>query len=245
MSISTIILAAGQGKRLLPLTKETPKCLLLIGDLPILHLQLEALKKNDLKNITIVIGFEKEKVKKYIENNFAKLKVNFVFNPLFESTNTLYSLALATPHIPKNTTVIQLNGDVVFDGAILELLLSTDSLKSHIATKYTKCGAEEMKILLNKNGSVATINKKIHPVRALGEAIGINKFTPNFWNIFSENLQNLKDNFSNEYFEFALEHVLVNSDVRLWPLDVGERYAIEIDYAEDLKIARQISKHHA
>ncbi len=65
MRATTIILAAGQGNRLKPLTENTPKCLLKVGGLPILHRQIESLQKHGIKDIIIVVGFMSEMVKNF------------------------------------------------------------------------------------------------------------------------------------------------------------------------------------
>lgn len=239
-----IILAAGQGKRLRPLTDNTPKCLIKVGEFPILHRQLKNLEENDLKDIILVVGFMAEAVKEYATGHFPRLNFNFVYNPNFETTNTLYSLALASEQVNAAGTVLLLNGDVVFEPEIIKYLLKDDDGKSFIAVQLKKCREEEVKISLKRDGSVALLNKKTPLEKAIGEAIGINKFRFSFWRVLTKNLSLLKNDFSLEYFEYAVEETIEDGE-KIFPFDVGELKAVEIDFAEDLKEAEKIKMWNA
>lgn len=242
---TAIILAAGQGRRLLPLTINMPKNLLVVGGLPIFHRQLFALEENGVTDIVIVVGFMKDKIRKYAISNFPSLSLTFVENRYHDSTNTLYSLALATGVAAPDRTVIQLNGDVVFDPEILEKLLKTENNKSYAAVNYKPCGEEEIKVITAEDGSILALNKQIPSDQALGEAVGINKFSPHFWGVLRKNLQHLKNILPNEYFEYALEKVIAEGE-KIFPLNVNEYMAIEIDFQEDLeKVNKEFSKNPA
>src|SRR3989338_2765748 len=165
---AAIILAAGQGRRLRPLTNNLPKCLIEVCGRPILNWQLSALEQNKIKNITIVVGFRNDLIRKYALRNFPGLNLKFVHNPKHATTNTLYSLALAAETDFGNYNILQLNGDVVFNPKIIAMLLKNGREQSCIAANYKKCGKEEIKILLNDNGAIAALNKKVSPKKTVG-----------------------------------------------------------------------------
>ena len=236
---TAIILAAGTGSRLWPLTNEIPKCLISIGGLPILHHQLSALEKNKITDITIVVGFMADAVRQYAENCFRRLKIEFVHNPIFENTNTLYSLALAASSLKNKGGILLINGDVVFDLAIIGLLGATQTDKSFAAIVKRRCAEEEIKFSLAHDGSITNLNKKIDPAVALGEAIGINKFSKKFWAALAYNLKRLQDASPNEYFEFAVEETIRGGN-KIYPCDVGKHFAVEIDFWEDLEKAERV-----
>lgn len=236
---TAIILAAGRGMRLDSLTVETPKCLLQVGGLPILHRQLSALEQSGIKDVVFVTGFMEEKIRRYVARHFPQIESVFVSNTHFASTNTLYSLALATPNIAEGAETLLLNGDVVFDRKIIRRLIDSDPTKSYIAANRNKCGEEEIKIKLAKDGTVARLSKGIDPLGALGEAIGINKFAPAFWKKLTNNLLELKNDFSHEYFEYAIEKTIRTGGM-IYPLDIMELKAIEVDFPEDLERARAL-----
>jgi L-glutamine-phosphate cytidylyltransferase len=240
MKTTAVILAAGPGTRLTPHTIDLPKCLVKIGKNPILYYQLKALEKSAIKNILIVIGYKKEMIKNYTKKYFANLNFKFVYNPIFNRTNTLYSFALAAENINKKETVIQLNGDVFFDPAIISLLLKDKGQKSYSCVQFKKSCLEEVKFTLAKNGFINQLNKKIPLTKALGESIGINKFSPNFWKYLSSNLHKLKKKYALEYFEYAVEQTILQRK-KIYPFDIKKMKAVEIDFPKDLKKANKIS----
>ena len=238
MRPTAIILAAGQGTRLGELGKDIPKCLLEVGGRPILNRQLSALRQTGIRDVVIVIGFQGEKIKEYASRHFPGFNFVFIKNRRFASTNTLYSLALASRALAQETSVLQLNGDVVFDAGILRLLLETDMLKSHAATIVGECGEEEIKLAVDRNGTITALNKKVSPAEAVGEAVGINKFSLRFWKRLSEALSLLKEDFANEYFEYAIERIIADGE-EFFSLDIGKLSAIDIDFPRDLELVRR------
>lgn len=233
-----IILAAGQGKRLKPFTNVLPKCLLKVANLPILHHQLRALKKNDITDINIVVGFEADKIITYTKKKFPSLKVNFIYNERFDTANNLYSFALASEKITAQHAVFQLNSDVIFDAKIIQKLKQTDS-RSYIGVRLGKCSQEEIKVSLTKTGTIGLLNKQIAPKKSIGEGIGINKFSPPFWSALKINLKKLKKISAQEYFEYAIEKTIASGN-HIYPFSIGKLKAIEIDFPKDLKEARKI-----
>ncbi|KKT14889.1 MAG: hypothetical protein UV94_C0006G0053 [Parcubacteria group bacterium GW2011_GWC1_43_30] len=232
-----IILAAGRGIRLRPLSDASPKCLIPVGEFSILYRQIKSLQTHGIKKIILVVGFMAEKIKRYTEEAFPDLKIQFVYNHQFEVTNTIYSLALAAKTVMPGTEVFLLNGDVVFDPNIISLLQNAECDESYVAAQMGLCTEEEIKIELASDKSVARLSKKIPPTRAIGEAIGINKFSPKFFIELKKSLKSLKDAYPMEYFEYAVEHVL-NSGAKIYPLDIKELKAIEIDFLDDLNRAQ-------
>lgn len=232
-----IILAAGRGMRLRPLTDTLPKCLIPVGEFPILYHQVKSLQSHGITRIVLVLGFMAEEIKQYVEKTFPDLKIQFVYNRQFEVTGTLYSLALAAETIAPGVEVFQLNGDVVFDPRVIGLLLNVERDQSYVAAQMGRCAEEEIKIELADNGSVMWLNKKIPPARAIGEAFGFSKFSPEFFLELKKSLHALKDDYPMEYFEYAIEHV-INNGTKIYPLDIKELKAVEVDFLDDLKRAQ-------
>lgn len=237
--LKAVILAAGQGLRLRPHTEEIPKCLLKVAGTPILGHQLKALLAHGITDAVLIVGYKADEIQKYVSEEFPSINAVFVHNPLFASTNTLYSLALAVPHIRENEPVIQLNGDVVMDPAIIGKLCATDGNMSFSAVTYRPCGNEEVKAVLADDNSILYLNKKIQPESAVGEAIGINKFSCDFWREMSRHLKTMQNDFAGEYFELAIESSIAGGK-KLMPCDLGDMKAIEVDFPEDLKSAEQM-----
>jgi len=182
-------------------------------------------------------------VKTYAIANFPYLDVKFIHNLNHARTNTLYSLALVSKSVPNGYAVLQLNGDVIFDNRVLSKLFNTDKENSYAVARYGKCGTEEIKILLNRKGSIAAINKQISPKNSLSEAVGINKFSPDFWRALSKNSRELKLKRRNDYFEYAVEKTIADG-YKIFPMDIERFKAVEIDFPKDLKLARKKFKNY-
>jgi len=230
-------LAAGVGTRLLCSGGAKHKCLIKIQGTSILERQINILKRCGIKDIVIVVGHAANAVKACAAK-YRDLNVAFVYNPKFYNTNTFYSLALATKYVKRGETVIQINGDLIFDYRILKQMLSNK--RSLMATEYKRCGAEEIKVKINKYGSISKINKSVLPAESVGEALGLNKFSPKFWHAVAANLKNFQEKFSSEYFERAVEKTLKKESI--WPHNIAPFGAIEIDFPRDLKNAKRLLK---
>jgi len=114
---NVIILAAGFGSRLLPLTKDKPKSLIEFGGKTLLERNIEIFKKHGINEITIITGYKKEKI------NFTD--INYIENKNFEHNSTLQSLFYAIDQI-KTSTIITYS-DIIFEERILEELLSIEN----------------------------------------------------------------------------------------------------------------------
>lgn len=89
-----IILAAGVGSRIRPLTDNCPKSLLKIGETTIMERMLTNIQKSGINEVIIVLGYLEEQIKTFVNEHFPKLTVHFITNTLYASTNTGYSLML-------------------------------------------------------------------------------------------------------------------------------------------------------
>ena len=101
-----VILAAGRGERLRPLTDTTPKCLTLVGGKPILEYELDALEAAGIKECTIVVGYRASQIIEHFGPNFKHLTLNYVRNTDYATTKNLYSLWLAKDYLQSQTILI-------------------------------------------------------------------------------------------------------------------------------------------
>lgn len=212
--MQAIILAAGVGKRLKDFTGGMPKCLLEIGDKTILERQLEALKGMD---VIMVVGYKADLIK----NKYPQLK--FVHNPDYLTTNTIHSLGLALNG--KDTFV--LNGDVVFDKRIITLL----DKPSCAAVEFKNVHPEEIQVILKGKDEITRIGKNIN---GTGEAVGIYRFSGQFCVKLKEQIAKMERTL---YYEDAIDKIL---PLEFKAVDIGDLAAKEIDFKEDLEIAKSL-----
>jgi L-glutamine-phosphate cytidylyltransferase len=174
--VRVIILAAGQGKRLLPLTADVPKALLDIGGKSLIERQVEAFAANGLKEFCVVTGYAADKMERALDLVAKRLevKITTIFNPFYAVADNLASCWLARDAM--NADFIQVNGDNVFRGDLVARLLAAGQDEIAVAiNRKDAFDADDMKVMLD--GSRLTEIGKTLPVDTVdAEAIGFYVF---------------------------------------------------------------------
>ncbi|MHC4044841.1 phosphocholine cytidylyltransferase family protein [Bradyrhizobium sp. 23AC] len=122
---NAVILAAGFGSRLRPLTDLRPKPLVEVNGTPILHNALRNLELVGVEQVTIVVGYRKDAIQYACGHRFGKLEINYVESTVFQRTGSAYSLWLARDTLLSADCYL-LEGDVFFETHALRLLNSDD-----------------------------------------------------------------------------------------------------------------------
>ena len=232
-----VILAAGVASRLRPLTDRTPKCLLRIGERTILGHTLENLRNAGLTDLVLVTGYRAEQIRDFVAAEYADLTVTYVHNPLYESTNNIYSLWL-TRDLVAGGGILLLDSDILFDWRILPLLASSGA-QSSLAVRHDRAlGEEEIKVKTNARGLITAIGKDVNPAEAIGESIGIERFRPDFVDVLFPVLEGMicEEKRVSVFYEAAFQRA-IERGAELVPVDVGSHRCIEIDTADDLERA--------
>ena len=121
--MKAFILAAGVSRRLYPYTYDTPKCLLKVGNKPIIDYQMEAIKSLGITEISIVLGYHREMLIEYLRDNFSSFNYNFIVNHHYFETNTAFSLYTGKEFL--NDDLILMNADVVYPKGLLRKLINS------------------------------------------------------------------------------------------------------------------------
>lgn len=215
-----VILAAGMGSRL---GRPHPKPL---TPLPhgetILQRQIRMLHVAGLE-VMVVVGFKKELILE------AAPDVSFSYNPDYDTTNTARSLARALQQ-QRNRDVLWMNGDVVFDPAVLDGLLPLEG--SLVAVNNARVAEEEVKYRTNDRGFITEISKQV--AKAEGEALGINRIAAEHLEDFRRCLDGVGPQ---DYFEKGMEMLIGERGEVFRPYPVGDELCIEIDFEADLERA--------
>ena len=235
-----IILVAGGGLRLRPMTDHIPKCLIQINNKSILVNALENLENNGISETLLVVGYKSEQIKETIGNCFKGMKIVYRQNPIYDRTNNIYSLYLAKDHLKKG--VILLEGDIFFEEKILKELLSKDNEKTYWAVdRFTK----------ELDGCMLTTGKddRIVDIRIVREklaeykdnffkSVGILKITSDFGRTFEGWLdRETKNDVKDIYYDLVLARHIKEKAIYICDIN-GSKWA-EIDTQEDLKLAEK------
>ena len=235
--MKAIILAAGVSRRLYPLTYEIPKCLIEVGDKPILNHQLEALESCGITDIIMVLGYYREAIMTHVQSQFPDINFEFVINHHYFETNTAYSLRLCNKSLNGNPFVL-MNADVLYPKEVLKRVINS-AYDTALAVEIKPCGREEVKVIEGENNRLVAIGKELIESNSLGELIGVAKFSAEFSVAFENSLDRLiAAGGTADYFEAAIHPLM--ADHKVYYEDVSDLPCIEIDFIEDLEKARKL-----
>ena len=238
--IKAIILAAGVGSRIRPLTDYCPKSMLIINGKTILEMMISHIQACGINEIVFVLGYLQEKIKNYVNARFPDLITHYITNEKYEVTNTGYSLML-TKNFVQDSTFIKFDADVVFDINILKNLIASEYDNCLCIDKNINLDTEEIKVIIRDENRVVKASKTVNPEDAIGESIGIEKISSEAAQaLFSELELMMKDEqYHQEYYEAAYGR-LIEKDVPFHALDISGLKWTEIDTKEDFIMAKEI-----
>ena len=169
--MKAVILSAGQGKRLLPLTADCPKCILPVRDRSLVEWQIDELAKCGISEVTIVLGFRADKVERLLRERYGLNRVRTVYNPAYAVSDNLVSCWAA--HDEMSTDFVLLNGDTLFEAAVLERLLETHGHPVTVVVSHKDVyDTDDMKVELD-GCRLVKIGKDLLPDQVDGESIGM------------------------------------------------------------------------
>jgi len=234
--MKAIILAAGVGSRIKPLTDNCPKSLLKVGNNTILEMMISHIQDCGINEIIIVVGHLKEQIKDYVKTKFPDLNVSFVINDKYAETNTGYSLMLVKDFI-QDSGFIKFDADVVFDKEILKKLIKCEHESCLCIDKNIDLDAEEIKVKIDDQHRILEVNKRVNPKDAVGESIGIEKISNETAKLLFKELELMMQDKTNyqEYYEGAYDR-LIEKNVNFYALDISGLKWVEIDTREDFDL---------
>lgn len=239
--MKAIVLAAGLGKRLAPVTGGLPKCLVPVAGRTILDRMIERLAQAGLDDIVVVTGHRREDVERHLDraDQQTARRAARVFNPRYADWGNFHSL-LAAEEACGGDGFVKLDADVIMDTRLLPALLAAPGPGVLAVDVRPALGEEEMKARVDERGVVVELSKRIDPARALGESVGIERIdaelAPRLW----AELRALIDaGETDEYYERAYER-LMQQGVPFGYADVSRCQWCEVDNADDLAAAETL-----
>lgn len=223
------------------MTEDTPKCLLRLNAMSVLEWQVRQLHRFGVTDITVVTGFQSEKVEAVLMRlRAAGIQVRGLFNPFYKVADNLASCWLARDEMEGD--LIVLNGDTVFENRVLERLLENAGHDINVTVdRKERYDADDMKVQLDGN-RLTRVGKDLPLDKVDGESIGMILFRPE----------------GTQAFRNALEDAMRTPEgVKSWYLKVIDRLArdsavhavsiygrewAEIDYPVDIKNARRLAR---
>ena len=238
-----IILAAGKGERLYPLTKNTPKPLIDLGDgETLLEKQLRSLSESQvIDEVIIVIGYLYEQVESKLKNFKTNLKINTLYNPFYEMSNNLITLWLSKYEMDQDFIIT--NGDNLFAADVVRDLVNKTNDGIYVTICYRdNIGEDDMKVILDEDKKVLKVSKEIKESNT--ESIGLVKVQgEKYRKIYQEVLEQLARD-KNYINKFWLEtfNILADKGVEIHSFVIDKNKWREVDFHFDLKNLKELIK---
>jgi choline kinase len=226
------VVLAGCASRLRPYSDDAPRALLSVGGVPILRRALTNLVRSGIDQLVIGTGYGEELVRAAVAEWFPELDVTFVTNAGFGPADDAAALAVLRPQLEGHAFFL-LDGAVVFDLDVLATLLDHGS--DCVAVRSVgPIGKDDVKVVADKADRVLTVGRDL-PVRgAMGEAAGIGLFSADTSRRLFAALDRGGD--PTRPWEAVLQEV-IDGGAALRGVDLGSRYACEIETIDDLRAA--------
>jgi len=239
--LKAIILSAGRGKRLLPLTSSRPKCLVQVAGKSILEWQLRALDESGVTEATVVTGFASEAVDAEVARvQTESLAVRTVFNPFYGVADNIGSCYLARGDMADD--FILLNGDTLVEPAIVAKLLKTGTAPVNVTVdRKTAYDDDDMKVTLD-GGRLTAIGKTLPRETVDAESIGLLAFRgagPRAFAREIEAVMRAPEGLS-QYYLSVIDRLAPGGQVGV--VDIAGMQWSEVDYLEDLENAERLAK---
>lgn len=242
--MQAIILAAGMGKRLKDLTQNNTKCMVKVNGISLIERMLYQLEKKNLSRIVIVVGYEGQKLMDYIDTLGIKTPILYVENSIYDKTNNIYSLALASKYLCEENTLL-FESDLIFEEAVIDSLLEDSGDTLALVDKY-ESWMDGTCVRVREDDSIEAVvpGKKFvfKDIPEYYKTVNIYKFSKdfstNFYVPFLEAYSKALGN--NEYYEQVLRVItmLDNAPIKVKKLEGQLWY--EIDDIQDLDIASSL-----
>ena len=185
--MKAIILSAGQGRRLLPLTERVPKCMLPVCGRPLIGRQIDTLARCGISEVTVIVGFGAAPVETLLAELYGPNRIRTLYNPFFASTDNLVSCWVARVEMQQD--FLLLNGDTLFDAIVLEQLLAAPAHPVTLAvSRKERYDDDDMKVIRDGDRLVH-VGKKLPPDRVDAESIGMMTFRGDGPRLFREAIE--------------------------------------------------------
>jgi choline kinase len=236
--MKAIILSAGRGTRLHPLTDDLPKCLLpVVGDRPLIQYQLEALADAGVEEAVVLVGFGANKVESFLRSApVPGIRTRTIYNPFYASSDNLVTCWLAGVEMDED--FILMNGDTLFEPAVIETLLASPRAPITLAVnEKAEYDADDMKVSVRDGRSLHAVSKGLTRVIDC-ESIGVMVFRDEGTKLFRSALDRAvkKQSHMQSYYLAVIDHLAKFANVEVAPI-TGLWWA-EVDCPEDLEEVR-------
>lgn len=239
--MKAVILAAGLGTRLEPITNSIPKCMVPVAGMPLIDRIITRVAEAGIDELVVVTGYLHEVLASHLAGSANELarSATLVRNQRYADWGNFYSLLVARDALG-DSDFVRIDGDLLLDAGILPALLATPGPAALAIDHRDDLDDEDMKVRLDPSGRIIELSKRIDPALAYGEAIGADRISRELSpDVFAELAAMIDDGLTHEYYEFGYER-LMKRGVHFACADITGALWCEIDNAEDLERAGEV-----
>jgi len=233
---TAVLLAAGTGTRLYPLTQNMPKCLTLVNGISILERLVSCLNQHGFKHLIVVTGYLENQIQAVLGNRVGDMAIDYIFSALYKTTNNIYSLWMAREIITDPFLLIE--SDLVFYGSLLDDMLYPDRI-----------AVARMQLWMN--GTTVTVNQFKHVTKFHNGAghldeiryktVNIYSFSLSSWHDILKRLnQYISDGIVNDFYEVIFAKMVTDGSLSLQAVSFDSKPWYEIDTIADLAEAEKL-----
>lgn len=234
---TALLLAAGTGSRLYPLTKSMPKCLTMVNGTSILERLVDCLNQQGFKRLVVVTGHFEHCIREFLGTQAGGMTVEYIFSPLYETTNNIYSLWMARERIHEPFLLIE--SDLVFDESLLDDMLYPDKIAvAHMqpwmnGSTVTANQFEQVKAF--QSGTAGPSNKSRF------KTVNIYSFSRSSWLAIAKKLDRfISAGRVHDYYEAVFADMVDSGDLSLQTVFFDSNPWYEIDTLSDLAEAEKL-----
>lgn len=237
---TALLLAAGTGSRLAPLTNKTPKCLVPVNEISILERLVDALRLHNFKRLVIVVGHHADAIRNFLGTRAGGMNITYINSPVYKTTNNIYSLWLASKEIDEPFLLIE--SDLVFDPEMLKDMLQPD----RIAVSKLQPWMNGTTVTINSHQTVKAFQKDVRkPDGKHYKTVNIYSLSTQTWQLVCKRLDHhISKNMVNGYYETVFADMVTDDCLFFAPVLFDADRWYEIDTIADLHAADQICSHY-
>ncbi len=240
--MKAVILAAGYGNRMRPLTDNVHKTLLQVGGKTIIDRMMEGLRRVAIQDIVVVTGYLKEDVEEHLLQRHADLRFRFVHNPRYRETNNIYSLSLALNTIDIDDDILLIESDLIFDESVIGRILASPHPNVALLDRY-RSGMDGTLVTVSDGVITSIIPPHLQhenfDYRGTFKTLNVYKFSREFCN---QNFRRLLTYYAkviddNCYYEMILGILIYVQKAAIYAeILEGEEWS-EVDDPNDLRVS--------
>ena len=234
---TALLLAAGIGSRLYPLTRNEPKCLTIVNAMSILERLISSLNQHGFKRLVVITGHLENHIRDFLGNQAGDIKIDYIFSPLYKTTNNIYSLWMAREII--NEPFLLLESDLVFDESLLDDMLYPD----RIAVAKMQPWMDGTCVTINQSQQVKAFwAGNAYSFGAIKyKTVNIYSISLNSWHCIVKKLdQHISEGKVNDYYETVFAEMIADGSLFFKIVSFDGKPWYEIDTIEDLVEAEKL-----